>query len=96
MSICGGEDQSSSDRKTGKRPSESKLKIRPTIEPWQALPILPFEPTTPFETIMVCERLNQLWISEVHREEIDWSILEAASIEISRLERLLASFFNGA
>jgi hypothetical protein len=92
----GGEDKPSADRRDPRQPSEPRSKSRPITESRQALPIMPFEPTTPFETVMVCERLDRLWISEVHREEIDWSILEAASSEISRLEKMLAFFFTGA
>ena len=61
-------------------------------ESWAGLPILPFEPTTPVEARMVCDRLNLIWISELYRGAIDWNKLEAVSAEISRLERALLSF----
>ncbi len=61
--------------------------IRHVVESVSSPLTLPFEPTTPMEVKMVCGRLHLIWITELNREAIDWSTLEAVAAEISRFER---------
>ncbi len=77
----------------GQRSCDSRASsFRCLAEAVPSAPALPFEPTTPVEVKMVCGRLHLIWITELNREAINWSTLEAVAAEISRFERALLSF----
>ena len=78
------------------RDSARRFYDRPRTESWMSMPVLTFEPTTPVEIVMVCHRLNMIWVSALHCEAINWNTLEVASAEISRLERALLTLFADA
>jgi hypothetical protein len=90
-SDAGNSGPEGADRQRG---SAQKSRLR--SDSWRTLPILPFEPTTPDEMKMVYDRLNVVFVSELHHEAIDWGTLEAVSAEISRLEKDLLAFCTPA